>query len=83
MRNLDQCVAAARELLAMPRPQSPKSITDRLDRICEIQRDYRITISLCQVLGTAVDHWEEAQAIHKKLCRLGRDLLAQHQQLSV
>ncbi|AEK59676.1 hypothetical protein A5904_14650 (plasmid) [Acidithiobacillus caldus] len=67
----------------MPRPQSPKSITDRLDRICEIQRDYRITISLCQVLGTAVDHWEEAQAIHKKLCRLGRDLLAQHQQLSV
>ncbi|MBU2735916.1 hypothetical protein HAQ00_09300 [Acidithiobacillus caldus ATCC 51756] len=67
----------------MPRPQSTQSITDRLDRICEIQRDYRITIRLYRVLGTAVECWEEAQEIHRKLCRLGRDLLAQRHQLSV
>lgn len=83
MRNLDQCVAAARELLALPRPHTTETIADRLDRICEIQRDYRITIRLCQVLGTAVEYWEEAQEIHKNLCHLGRDLLNQHHHLSV
>jgi hypothetical protein len=82
MRNLDQCVAAAKELLALPRPQSNQERASFLDRICEIQRDYRITKRLCQVLGTAVKSWEEVQETQKKLCSLGRDLLSQHHQQS-
>lgn len=77
MRNLDQCVAAAKEVLALPRPQSNQERASFLDRICEIQRDYRITKRLCQVLGTAVKSWEEVQETQKRLCHLGRELLSQ------
>lgn len=77
MRNLDQCVAAAKEVLALPRPQSNQERASFLGRICEIQRDYRITKRLCQVLGTTVKSWEEVQETQKKLCQLGREMLSQ------